>query len=409
MSTLGRYSETLHQWGLSNIPFRATPPEDMNKLARIFYGREKELAVALPTLYEGRNVLVRGIWGVGKTTFIRYLLYRLKEESAKLGQRLLILYIGRFPGEDSEALFQVLLLSLAKVLTEEVTKAKQVWETLSGLRITHRHQAHVEGKVNLHLFTLGGSWGREREERQQFQNVYPVLLDLLDEAQRRYKRVIIAIDDLDKKTPRAVQEILDDATDILRRGEGRRSFLFTGRYISTMQDISNLMLGLFSETITLSRMNTDELRHIAINYLNTARERPSKKVTPFTTEVITQIAEYAYHIPRQFNLICERVMRRGAMEGVVRIDETTFPYLWHKVREEFALELTPEIRRLLYAARRQGGLRADMDDATLEELGIETFVELVPLLKSLEGHLLIKDEDGRWMPSNLLPDGEYEM
>jgi len=406
MSSLGRYRETLNRWGLSDIPFRAAPPEDVNKLARIFHGREEELAIALPTLYEGRNVLVRGIWGVGKTAFIRYLLYRLQKESASLGERMLILYIGRFPGEDSEALYRALLLPLAEILADEVPKARQAWETLSGLRITRSHQTQIEGKVNLHLVSLGGSWGREREEGWQLQNVYPVLLGLLDEARKRYKRVIIAVDDLDKKTPRAVLEILDDATDLLRRGEGQRGFLLTGRYVSTVQDLSDLMLGLFSETVTLSRMSTDDLRHIAVNYLNTVRQRPSEEVTPFTLEVITQIAEYAYHIPRQFNLICERVMRRGAIEGVAQIDEGTFPHLWHKVQDSFALELTPDVRRLLYIARRQGGLRADVDDATLEELGVETFVELLPLLKQLEGDLLIKQEDGRWMPSRLLPDEE---
>jgi len=67
-SSIARYRETLRNWGLSDVPFRATPPENPAELSRIFHGREKELDVALPTLYEGRNVLVRGIWGVGKTT-----------------------------------------------------------------------------------------------------------------------------------------------------------------------------------------------------------------------------------------------------------------------------------------------------------------------------------------------------
>lgn len=60
-SSIARYRETLRRWGLSDVPFRATPPEDPTELSRIFHGREKELEVALPTLYEGRNVLVRGI------------------------------------------------------------------------------------------------------------------------------------------------------------------------------------------------------------------------------------------------------------------------------------------------------------------------------------------------------------
>ena len=92
------------------------------------------------------------------------------------------------------------------------------------------------------------------------------------------------------------------------------------------------------------------------------------------------------------------------MQGVERIDEQSFPNLWRMVQEEFALELTPDIRRLLYVARLKGGLSADVDDATLDQLGVETFVELLPLLRSLEGDLLIQTEDGKLMPSSLAPN-----
>ncbi len=406
MSSIARYRETLRRWGLSDVPFRATPPEDPAELVRLFYGRQRELDLALPALYEGRNVLVRGLWGVGKTTFILYLLHRLQQETSTLGEPMLILYIGRFPGETSEDLYRALLLPLSEALAEAEPEARRVRDALSGLRITHSRQSQVEGKVDLQLVSIGGSWERGQKQDWHIQNIYTVLLRLLDIAEDRYKRVILAVDDLDKKLPRAVQDILDDATDLLRRGQGRRGFLLTGRFTSALQDISGQMLGLFSESITLPRMSTDELHHIAVNYLNLARERPSGEVTPFTPEIITRIAEYAYHIPRQFNLICEKVMRRGAMNGVERIDEQSFPMLWRMVQDEFALELTPDVRRLLYVARRIGGLSADIDDASLEQLGVETFVELLPLLKSLEGDLLIRQEDGRLLPSALVPNEE---
>lgn len=408
MSSL--YYKTLHQWGLSSIPFMSVPPEDMGTLARIFYGRKEELAIALPTLSEGRNVLVRGIWGVGKTAFIRYVLYCLQKEWEQLGQQSLVLYIARFPGEDSEALYGAILFALAKFLADKVRMAKRLWERLRGLQMTRSHQVQIEGTVKLPLVSLDASWGREQEVSWEVQNVYPTLLDLLNEAQKRYKRVIIAIDDLDKKTPRAVLDILNDATDLLRQGQGQRGFLLTGRYISTVEDISHQMLGLFSETITLSRMSTDDLRHIAINYLNTVRKQQSEELAPFTPGVIDQIAEYAYHIPRQFNLICEKVMRRAASEGVAWIDEEIFPRLWHQAQKSFfnSLEITPEIRRLLYVAQQQGGLQVDVDDATLEKLGVDTFVELLPQLRRLEGDLLIKLEDGRWVTSMLLPDEGHE-
>jgi hypothetical protein len=406
VSSIARYRETLRRWGLADVPFRAAPPEDPAELSRIFYGRRRELDLALPALYEGRNVLVRGLWGVGKTAFILYLLHRLQQETAGLGERMLILYLGRFPGETSEALYRALLLPLSGALADIEPEAHRVWDVLSGLQVTHSRQVQVEGKVDLQLVSLGGSWERGKEEGWQLQNVYTVLLRLLDVAQERYGRVVLAVDDLDKKEPRAVQDLLEDATDLLRRGQGKRGFLWTGRFTSALQDISGQMLGLFSEVITLPRMSTDELHHIAVNYLNTARERPSGEAVPFFPEIITRIADYAYHIPRQFNLICEKVMRRGAMSGVEQIDEQVFPTLWRMVQDEFALELTPDIRRLLYVARRSGGLSVDIGDATLEQLGVETFVELLPMLKSLEGDLLVRQEDGRLLPSALVPDEE---
>jgi Cdc6-like AAA superfamily ATPase len=404
VSSIARYRETLRRWGLTDIPFRATPPEDPVKLGRIFHGRQHELELVLPALYEGRNVLVRGLWGVGKTTFILYLLHRLQQETVALGERMLILYVGRFPGETSEALYRALLLPLSEILADVEPEASRVFDALRGLQVTHTRQTQVEGKVDLQLVSLGGMWERGQEEGWQIQNVYTVLLHLLEVAQDQYERVILAIDDLDKKEPRAVQDMLDDATDLLRRGQGKRGFLLTGRFTSALQDISGQILGLFSEAITLPRMNADELHHIAVNYLNTARERPSGEILPFTSEVISQIAQYAYCIPRQFNLICEKMMRRGAMDGVEQINEQTFPALWRMVQDEFTLELTPGIRRLLYVARRSDGLSADIDDATLEQLGVETFVELLPLLKPLEGDLLIRQEDGRLLPSALLSE-----
>ena len=66
MNSIARYRKTLHAWGLTDVPFRAAPPESPDELSRIFYGRQQELDLALPALYEGRNVLVRGLWGLAK-------------------------------------------------------------------------------------------------------------------------------------------------------------------------------------------------------------------------------------------------------------------------------------------------------------------------------------------------------
>ncbi len=59
-SNLGQncFLSNLEKLGLQENPFRVTPPEDPQKLAQIFYGRDKGLDLAIPALYEGRNILV---------------------------------------------------------------------------------------------------------------------------------------------------------------------------------------------------------------------------------------------------------------------------------------------------------------------------------------------------------------
>jgi hypothetical protein len=54
------YKQTFQQWGLSENPFDFTPPDEFAQVAKIFHGRSQELDNALLTLYEGRNVLIRG-------------------------------------------------------------------------------------------------------------------------------------------------------------------------------------------------------------------------------------------------------------------------------------------------------------------------------------------------------------
>lgn len=109
MSRLGSYKSTLKQWGLTENPFRTEPPEDIRKLAEVFYGREAELETAIPALYEGRNVLVRGAWGIGKTALILRLLDCLQREVAELDEKMLVLYLNRVIGDSAADFYRALL------------------------------------------------------------------------------------------------------------------------------------------------------------------------------------------------------------------------------------------------------------------------------------------------------------
>jgi hypothetical protein len=73
------YNEIFKKWGLSGNPFGTTPPDEIEQIAAISHGRDHELDMALFTLYDGKNVLIRGTWGIGKTALIKTLLYRLQQ------------------------------------------------------------------------------------------------------------------------------------------------------------------------------------------------------------------------------------------------------------------------------------------------------------------------------------------
>lgn len=173
MNPIARFRKTLDRWGLTEIPFLTTPPEDPVLLSRLFHGRQHELDLALPALYEGRNILVRGLWGVGKTTFMLHLLHQLQRETAALEEPMLIRYIGRFPGETSESLYQALLFPLSEALADIDSEARRVRNAISGLQVTDSHQSRIEGKVDLKFLSLSGSKGREQEREWKIQNAYP--------------------------------------------------------------------------------------------------------------------------------------------------------------------------------------------------------------------------------------------
>lgn len=52
----------------------------------------------MPLLYDGRNILVRGIRSIGKTAFILATLYRLQQDAQARGTPVLPIHIAEFRG-----------------------------------------------------------------------------------------------------------------------------------------------------------------------------------------------------------------------------------------------------------------------------------------------------------------------
>ncbi|NEP60070.1 MAG: AAA+ family ATPase [Symploca sp. SIO2G7] len=405
MSRLKQYQSTLKKWGLQENPFRATPPEDPQKLSQIFYGRDRALEVAIPTLYEGRNILMRGTWGIGKTALILNLIYQLQQEVAGLEEQMLVLYISSIPGESPTDFYRALLLAVADSLADIDEEAKNIANTLLGFSVQHP-KTITEGQVKLAVISFGRREETPSNQLTPTANIdpYPLLIHFLKQAEETYSRIVIAIDDFDKKDPIVVQTFLEGSLDLFRMGKNR-GFIMTGRGFTDLQEATLQALGIFSENISLEPMSQDALRQITINYLNSARKTPRNDTHPFQEEVIQLITRYAQGVPRQLNTICEKVLRIAASAGYEVIDESAFSSIWQTLQQEFTHSLSPQLRHLLYVAYQAGGISEDISDQDLDKLDAVTFVSLLPQLKSMEEQgLLIRQEDERgflFLPSQL--------
>jgi len=402
---LGKYKAFLKKWNLVENPFRSTPPDDPKLLAKIFYGRDQELDLAILMLYEGRNIMVRGAWGIGKTSFILNLLYQLEQEVAGQSGEMLILYLSSIPGDKPTDFYRAILLAIADSLKEIDPEAKDIVDTFLGYSI-QRSKISTEGKVN--FLAVSFSYKDESLTNRLTPNAnadpYPLLIRLLEKVEQTYERLVIAIDDFDKKDPILVKTILEGSLDLFRNGK-HRAFIVTGRAFTHLQEATLKALGIFSKEIKLNPMTQDDLRHIAINYLNSSRTTPSDDCEPFTNDIMSLITNYAQGFPRQLLTICEQVLNVAANKEYEEINSGTFKEIWLEAKDNYTLVLTPQLRHLLYIAQQTGGITEDIKDQDLDKLKVLTFVALLPILKEAEdlGVLILHEDEGgiKYVPSKL--------
>jgi Cdc6-like AAA superfamily ATPase len=255
------YKKTLKAWGLQENPFDFTPPDEFEQVAAVFHGRKQELESALISLYEGGNVLVRGTWGIGKTALIKTLLYQLKKEVDELKEEMLVLYIDEIPNASIANFYRALLLAITQQMSGQSTDAKKVADSLTGMSI-QSNKTKTESGVNLLALSLKFTNEPNSSEIREA-DIYQQLLFWLKEAEDIYGKVVIAIDDLDKKDTPVVQEIIENSLTLFRQGKNR-AFVMTGRGFTDLQEATLSSLGIFSEDLNLRRMSNDDLRQIVI-------------------------------------------------------------------------------------------------------------------------------------------------
>jgi len=315
-SILGKKTQILKTWGLrENPPFRGVPSGDITELMKVFVNRESEMERAILTLDDSENILVRGMTGIGKTAFIMAVLYQMEQEVKELGEQLLPIHIRQFVGGTRNEFYQVILYALAKKLSLSNNRAKEILYALTGEQITSGKNLGISGEMEVQAIPLlkakvGANVGEDKSRLLEIEHPEHFVNELLDIAVKKYRRVVIAVDDLEKSSNQgSLKTMFESSLDLLR--DYRCSFILTGRTLTILEDVYSSGLDIFNETIPLQPLSNQDLLSISIKTLNLVRYKPDKNsVYPFNEYVINTIASKSFGIPRQFILICVSASQR---------------------------------------------------------------------------------------------------
>jgi hypothetical protein len=355
-----RRTQVLDRYNLRKNPFRKDAPSDA--LDDIFIGRQRELRRAGFVMYDSpRNVLVRGGFGMGKTTFVRKLLSELS--GAKKASFL--------------TAYQPLLGSSPLDFQNTALKA------LAAAMRTHDEQA---GRVFQRF-----------QSNERFEHSDIVIGELLGRANQRYTRVVIGIDELDKHPPREINEIVVQSRPIL---DMECSFILTGTVLDAFRTVDSSAYGAFEAFVNLEPFSREDSKEIILRNLQAARVREALDggaVAPFEPAVIDRIIRDAAGIPRAINVICFHVLdsaiEREADEGKpVRIGLDFYDQCLSTLGAEIYASSGGQERDLLRSVRAHGGYLDMQDLSPYLADGFLPDVSAPVMEKLTENDMLLKTE-----------------
>lgn len=341
--SIDRRRKVLAGCNLTENPFtRAEPPEAV--LDRVFVGRHDELVDAAMTVVDRpRNLLVYGGFGYGKTTFVRKLLREL--HSARETRFL----TGYAPlRHDSPQGFQIAALSAFATGALATEAAGPLFEFATQL------QREVS--------QLGPEDSATRAPDLRMREG----LTLAREA--GYHRVVLAIDEVDKRDAEVVRSVLMGSRYFL---DLDASFVLTGRFLDVFADPTSSLLAAFDHRIELTLFTTEDAREILRRNLSIARLAPEDPATflPFEEATVQEIVTRARGLPRPLNLMAadalELAIREAVMHKVGACAVTT-DHLTRALKEEGNLiynDVSAEARTVLAQIFRRTGYvsGADLD------------------------------------------------
>ncbi|MEL6139072.1 MAG: AAA family ATPase [Cyanobacteria bacterium J06628_6] len=374
----------IQRLGLNEIPFTESPIDlSSERLQYVFTGREDELRQVF-TLFqsrERRRILVYGRIGIGKSAFLLEVLSVLRRKRPSM----LTAYLSLPPNLD---LATTALIALAREMNNDEWAQRQLYQM--GIP-TDKPLKERSSEVGA---SMGLAAKTSEKDLPITKPAYPtVSLDtLLERAQKKYPDgVVIAIDDLDKQNPSYVRQLMHDAQGMLK---GRAWFLLTGHPQGMTGDLLTDERGLFDLRLKLDALDYDTTYRMLINYLSSARlgetcTEPTdpRCVLPFTPEAAEQFCRASLGKPRLFNRLGSMVLSKAADMGVDRITPEVLreglraaePSLLQKAA------LSVKESRVRTLLQQRGNLSEEtITIEDLEQLGVRSFVEILPILEKLE-------------------------
>jgi energy-coupling factor transporter ATP-binding protein EcfA2 len=390
-------ASNVQRLGLREIPFTESPPDlESDTLQYIFTGRDKELTRVFNLFQsqERRRILVYGRIGIGKSTFLREVLSVLRHKRPQM----LTAYLSLPADLD---LATTALIAVAREMPDDDWAQQQLYQMgIPTSKPLKQRSSEISAKM-----VMGAKTGETDLPITKPLSASVSLDTLLERSRQDYPQgVLIAIDDLDKRNPSVVRQMMHDAQDMLK---GRAWFMLTGHPMGITGDLLTSERGLFDLQLKLEELDQPTTYKMLINYLNSVRigeaftdPADPRSVRPFLPETAAAFCEASRGKPRLFNRLGGILLNTAAD---MQVDTITPEVLaaglraaTPALRERAALTLQEE--RVRAFLKRHGPISDDtITLEELEELGFRSFNELLPLLERLESADLAyqqEDEDG---------------
>jgi hypothetical protein len=363
---------------------------------------------------------VTGLFGAGKTVALRELGRRLGDRPEQG------LVVDEMLHDSDRSIADVLIRGLARTLCEESEYAGMLKSELLGIADerskSDRQTDSLEG--GLPRFLKGSTEQENGASRTiTFRKLppdpIPIVRQLIYEAieRRPDRRLILIIDDLDKRDPDTVRQLLTGCRALIH--DPQCSFVFTGHPFGVMRDAYSSAGGIVDREVAIPLMSEETMRMMVARYLGAGRVRKrlsltqpefkgvtveAEDIAPFTDESLSHIISRSLGLPRVLNIICFNILLEAAEREFGAIGLTELKVCWDACQEQLRKGLHPDWRDTLELMS-QRELPLDLQqipDHVFDELGLERQEDLVQQLDGALKSDLLTTTDGRHVSLNVM-------